>query len=336
MGDLLGLRFSWCLLLLCLIPTLHLGCGRSLLSFEVAAGSLIRPVLDLEVLHGENGNLRRIFNRIRWMEQLREWEVRLQAHALSDWLGKAPSGRLKQCGASCSRCFSGNVSLGEVAMPCWTQQNGASYDELLDSQVLNLQLQRSGLSGILKLEVPTLSQAGGEGFVTWEKICFPAIRQVDAKVDGICVSGLTGYRVKLDNEVNPTRQDTLWVVRMNVSEGIGQNALLRRVDGVMGVLFKQREQVVGQELTRRKAVLIDEKNALYQNFKTTFCKANSALPGYRDCCGSVNVLAADGEYFCSFVGFGVPAVRRKSCWPASLVSTPSLLVSTFELRCQKK
>lgn len=110
----------------------HIGCGRSIISFEVASGSLIRPVLDMELSQGAEGNMRRIFHRIRWLEQLREWEIQLQAHALAPWLGASTGGRLKQCGSSCSRCFSGNESISDIALACWTQNDPITYDKLLD------------------------------------------------------------------------------------------------------------------------------------------------------------------------------------------------------------
>ena len=172
--------------------------------------------------------------------------------------------------------------------------------------------------------------------MAWDRVCFPATRYQDDKVDGLCLSGLTGYEVKLDRETNPTRQDALWVLRMTVSEGVGENLLIRRVDGVMGMLYKQREQAIGQDAIRRKAVLLDEKNAIYQNFQVSYCKPNSKVPAYRDCCGSVRILAADGAFSCAFVGFGVPAARRSSCWPSGFASLASNNLSTFEVRCRAK
>lgn len=334
------------------LPLSQMGCGRNIVSFGIAAGSLIRPVLDLEMNLKANGNLRRIFNRVRWLEQIREWEVRLQVHALQEWLGRSAGGRIKQCGANCSSCFSGDQSVGQVALPCWSQSNGPTFDDLQEPKRESLQLPLSLLSGVLHLEVPTLSKTDGEGFMTWEQVCSPATKKLQPEAqDGLCITGgLSGYQVRLNDVVAPVRLDVLWVVRAQIVEGCrpdpsaqdatcnapnGQqgNLIRRRLDGVIGILFDQREDLQNQAAKRRRAILLEEKNALYDNFQTQ-CFDRS-LPGYRGCCGSFQLFTSEGQHFCGFVGAQVPAAQR-NCWDASLQSVETITIGAFDVRCRKK
>ncbi len=327
------------LLLSLLLSSLSQGCGRSIVSFDTAAGSLIRPVLDLELSLGADGNLRRLFHRIRWLEQLREWEIRLQLHSLATWLGSAREGRLKLCGTSCSRCYSGNESIGRVAMACYTREGGASFESLQDVNVETIQLQSCKLSGLVNLEAPTIAKQGGEAYITWDQVCFPAARKYNESVDGICMSGLSAFEVLLDSEFTPERTparlDALWVTRVSIKEGVGDNKVERRLDGVVGTFFDSQTSPPNTTQPYRSAILIDEKNALYSNFEILHCKADNPLPAYRDCCGSFRILTSDGQHLCGFAGAGTPADKRASCWTGSLASASPITMGTFEVRCVK-
>lgn len=322
------------LVLLACLPMVQ-GCGRNIFGFDTAAGSLIRPVLDLELQQGENGNLRRLFNRVRWLEQLREWEIRLQLHTLGQWLGSAREGRLKLCGSSCSQCFSGSIDVGQVAMACWTREGGASFDQLQDVNFETIQLQSAKLSGLVNLEVPTLSKAGGEAYVTWDQVCYPAPRKYDKSIDGICMSGLSAFEVTLDSEFTPSRLDSLWLARINIDEGVGDNQLVRRLDGVIGTFFDSRSNAPQTKQPFRSAILIDEKNALYSDFQVKHCKVENPLPAYKDCCGSFRILTSDGQHLCGFAGAGTPSDKRSDCWAGTLASTAAVTIGTFEVRCAK-
>lgn len=328
-----GLLFAMGLVVSVILFGTPMGCARSISSFDLASGSLIRPVLDLELAQGKDGNLRRIFHRIRWFEQLREWEIQLQLHSLGKWLGTSTGARLKQCGSSCSRCFSGNENYGDVALACWTQIDPITYDKLQDSSIEKQQLDAAKLSGIIRLEVPTLGKAGGESYLSWDQVCFPASRKYDKTKDGLCLGGLSAYKVDLDDEVNPTRTDALWVMRVSVHEGTGNNVLERRLDGVLGSLQTSRITHEQSPLIQRRAILIDEKNVMYHDFQVKHCKTDNPRPAYRDCCGSVRILAIEGQFLCGFVGAGTPTQLQQNCWPTALQSTPSLQFDAFDVRC---
>ncbi|HAA58189.1 MAG TPA: hypothetical protein DCE42_25725 [Myxococcales bacterium] len=252
------LRALSCCLACCLL--LLQGCDvYDVMSFNEAAAGLGTPSLEL---YPENAA--RMINRIRWMENVIEWEYqKIKPHNLSFLLAKTETQVSKPaCSPSCRKCETGDINKGFIDVACWTSNK---------------------LGGQLELIVPQIGTSSGYGYVRWQDVCSPADHSSNQTSGGICYTGDTGYNVSISQEDNRYyRMDVNWVVRLSVQEG---NERVIRLDGSVGAVYAQRS---GAPVTRRTAVYIEEKSLVYQRFSG----------GLRQ--GSVDILAANGSFRCTF------------------------------------
>lgn len=238
------------------------GCGRSVLSFDLAGAGLVRPTIFLSAT-----NAPRIIDRIRWLEEARFWEQsKVQAHALSRLLGDDSAVPVSPaCGLSCTDCLSaGSVPIFGV-------------DEKLGQVDLACQTKRF-LQGAMIMEIPSVDSKNGYGYVDWLDVCQP---NKDAD-PSLCMKGVSSYRVILTRESLVSRLDLLWVVRLWVREGSPETPEIR-LDGIKGFSYTQR---VGPPDSERSAIFLEDSSLLYSRYQKDL--------------RTVDILASNGSFRCSF------------------------------------
>jgi hypothetical protein len=60
--------------------------------------------------------------------------------------------------------------------------------------------------------------------------------------------------------------------------------------------------------------------------------ANRTLPAFRNCCGSVDILATDGEFQCSFTSLSMSPQDQAHCTKIE-TATYTLQSPFFEIKC---
>jgi len=238
------------------------GCGRSILSFDLAGAGLVRPTILFT-----SSNAPRLIDRIRWLEEARHWEQsEIQAHSLSRLLGNdenvpvAPA-----CGNECASCLSaGSVpvfgvdeKLGQVDLACQTD---------------------AFLQGTMIMEIPNVDAQNAYGYIDWLDVCTPT----KTANPSLCMKGVSGYRIILTRDALVSRLDLLWVVRLWVRDGSQETPELR-LDGIKGFSYTQK---IGPPDSERSAVFLEDSSLLYSRYD----KAQ----------GSVDILASNGSFRCSF------------------------------------
>ncbi len=248
------------------------------------------------------------FPRVRWFQYFIVVEKGLKYHKMSDLLPdkyyKANPLSLKRCGENCAQCYGGNEREGFLALSCWTREVPPFSSENLSKTVEYLQ--NSILSGRMVFEVPESQLFGGESYTRWEEVCHPARKLAEVPLSGLCLTGLSAYRVKIDDPNLTDKVEVAWVVRLWFKETRGELELSRRLDGASVVVLSRKSNPIV-----RKILFILNKTIFYKNFSTLYCKDNS--PAFASCCGEFELETASGKYRCSFVPKAFESGDRKKC-----------------------
>lgn len=294
-------RALWWIALACLLfASGCCGCARDLQDFAVASSGLSRPTRNLTCESKD-----RVIDRIRWFEQVQRWERQLQPHALSKFLPEVSKASLYTCDQtcesttnSCCDCYKVEFCGGYIDLACYSKTNATDTT--------------GQLSGLLLADVATMEQTEGEAYYTWQRVCYPATKKDDPKVQGICADGLVGYRVQIDNARSPNRFDVVFNVRLWIQEGGDVKSL--RLDASYGAVFLDRAnpEVTG---TLRRAIFFEDSSLVYSGFKLSPAPTTGQpdLNSTLQSSGEVKILGSTGEYRCCFKVDATTGARTSTC-----------------------